>query len=56
MEIDPLYVDVAIRRWQDLTGDLAVLEGDGRTFAAVEAGRGVLSLEDHSSRDEEASQ
>lgn len=30
MEIQPLYVDVAIRRWQKLTGKSAVLEGAGR--------------------------
>jgi DNA modification methylase len=32
MEIDPLYVDVAIRRWQAFTGKDAVLDGSGRTF------------------------
>jgi DNA modification methylase len=35
MEIDPVYVDVAIRRWQRLTGDDAV-RADGVTF--TEAG------------------
>jgi len=35
MELDPRYVDVAVRRWQDFTGSEAVLEGDGRSFAAV---------------------
>jgi DNA modification methylase len=35
IEIDPLYVDVIVRRWQDFTGREAVLEGDGRTFAAI---------------------
>jgi DNA modification methylase len=39
MEIDPLYVDTAIGRWQTLTGKTAVLAGDGRTFAAVESER-----------------
>ncbi len=39
MEIDPLYVDVAVRRWEKLTGKSAVLEGDGRTFAEVAADR-----------------
>jgi DNA modification methylase len=32
LEIDPLYVDMIVRRWQALTGKQAVLEGDGRTF------------------------
>ena len=35
MEIDPLYVDVAIRRWQDLTGGIAVHVPSGRTFAEL---------------------
>lgn len=32
MEIDPIYADVAIRRWQHGTGKDALLESDGRTF------------------------
>ena len=32
IELNPAYVDVAIRRWQDFTGKLATLESDGRTF------------------------
>lgn len=39
VELTPLYVDVAIRRWQQFTGKAATLEGDGRTFAEVEADR-----------------
>ena len=39
LEIDPLYVDVAVRRWQRWTGDSAVLEGSGETFSQVEARR-----------------
>jgi len=35
IEIDPLYVDVIVRRWQEFTGREAMLEADGRTFAAV---------------------
>lgn len=31
-ELDPLYVDVIVRRWQDFTGQKAILEGDGWTF------------------------
>ena len=38
-ELTPEYVDVAVRRWQTYTGNAATLEGDGRTFAEVEAGR-----------------
>ena len=32
MELDPRYVDVAIKRWQDFTGKKAVLEATGQTF------------------------
>lgn len=36
IELDPLYVDVAIRRWQALTGKPAQLVATGETFAARE--------------------
>ena len=39
IELNPAYVDVAVRRWQDFTGETAVLEGDGRTFVEVSADR-----------------
>jgi DNA modification methylase len=39
IELDPLYVDVAIRRWEKMTGQQAVLEATGQTFAEVEAER-----------------
>ena len=39
MEIAPQYVDVAIRRWQNFTGQSATLDGEGRTFAEIEASR-----------------
>ena len=32
IEIEPSYVDAAIRRWQTMTGGKAVLAGDGRSF------------------------
>ena len=32
MELNPAYVDVVIGRWQKLTGQKAILEGDGRSF------------------------
>lgn len=41
MELDPRYVDVAVLRWQALTGKTATLDGDGRSFAEVAAARGV---------------
>jgi DNA modification methylase len=39
IEIDPLYVDTAIRRWQTFTEKSAVLAGDGRSFEEIRAGR-----------------
>ena len=39
MEISPAYIDVAVERWQADTGRDAILDGDGRTFAAVKAER-----------------
>ena len=39
IELNPAYVDVAVKRWQEFTGQLATLEGDGRTFAEIAASR-----------------
>ena len=39
MELDPKYVDVIVKRWQEFTGKSATLESDGRTFAEVDDGR-----------------
>lgn len=36
VEIDPLYVDVAVRRWQ---AKVAILQADRRTFETVAAER-----------------
>lgn len=35
IELNPAYVDVAVKRWQDFTGQKAVLEDDGRTFDEI---------------------
>ncbi|MGC8761991.1 MAG: site-specific DNA-methyltransferase [Bryobacteraceae bacterium] len=35
MEIDPAYVDVIIRRWQEFTGKKAVVDSDGRSFEEI---------------------
>jgi DNA modification methylase len=32
MELSPEYVDVAVKRWQDFTGQKATLESTGKTF------------------------
>jgi DNA modification methylase len=45
MDIDPRYVDVAVRRWQKLTGQAAVLASDGRTFDQVTEARNVAPVE-----------
>ena len=39
IELNPAYVDVAIQRWQDFTGETAVLEGENRTFDDLKAAR-----------------
>lgn len=41
MELEPIWVDVAVKRWQAFAGQEATLEGDGRTFAEVSAERAV---------------
>ncbi len=41
IELNPLYVDVAVRRWQQFTGKAAVLAGEDRTFDDIAAARGV---------------
>ena len=35
IELDPRYVDVIVKRWQDYTGRKAVLESDGREFKQI---------------------
>lgn len=39
LELSPAYVDVAIKRWQDFTGQKAILESTGRTFEEVASDR-----------------
>lgn len=39
LELDPRYVDVIVERWQAETGRDGVLDGDGRSFAAMKAER-----------------
>jgi site-specific DNA-methyltransferase (adenine-specific) len=41
MELNPAYVDVGVRRWQEFTGGIAILEGDGHSFEEVAATRGI---------------
>ncbi len=35
VELDPAYVDVGVRRWQEFSKGEAILVGDGRTFAQI---------------------
>jgi DNA modification methylase len=39
IEIDPRYVDVAVLRWQEFSGQKAVLDGDARTFEEIARAR-----------------
>ncbi|WP_041633429.1 site-specific DNA-methyltransferase [Magnetospirillum gryphiswaldense] len=41
MELNPAYADVIVGRWQKLTGQKAVLDGDGRSFEEVAAGKAI---------------
>ncbi len=43
IEIDPGYVDLSIRRWQELTGKEAVHEASGQSFAERENPSNTLS-------------
>jgi DNA modification methylase len=36
IELDPLYVDTAIRRWKNLTGEDAIRGTDGKLFSDIE--------------------
>jgi DNA modification methylase len=44
LEIDPHYVDVAVKRWQAYTGKDAVLSASGKTFEEVGEERATLGL------------
>jgi len=37
IELNPVYVDVAVERWQRFSGQEVVLEGDGRRFGDIAA-------------------
>ncbi|CDK99818.1 Prophage LambdaMc01, DNA methyltransferase [Magnetospirillum gryphiswaldense MSR-1 v2] len=41
LELDPKYVDVIVLRWQEQTGEAAILDGDGRCFDDIAAGKAV---------------
>ena len=37
VELDPRYCDVVVQRWQEWTGEQAMLKGDGRSFEEIAA-------------------
>ena len=39
IELDPKYVDTIILRWQEFSGGTAVLDGGGRSYSEIAAGR-----------------
>ena len=41
MELNPAYADVTVGRWQKMTGQKAILDGDGRCFDDIAAGKAV---------------
>ena len=43
VELDPKYVDVIIMRWQEFSGGTATLDGDGRSFEEIVAGRETVA-------------
>jgi DNA methylase/ParB-like nuclease family protein len=45
LEIDPRYVDLIVRRWQQLTGHRGLLEPDGRCFDEIAESRAAEGRE-----------
>jgi len=44
MEMDPKYVDVIVKRWEEYTGQKATREADGSAFADLSPqGQSVLA-------------
>jgi DNA modification methylase len=39
LELDPAYADVIVRRWQEATGESAILCGEEHSFTDVAAAR-----------------
>lgn len=52
VEIDPLFVDVVIRRWQAFTGEKAHRLRDGQAFDLVEQAAAIASVDPSSVADE----
>ena len=43
LELDPKYADVIVERWQNLTGQAAVLDGEDRTYNDLREARAKKS-------------
>jgi DNA modification methylase len=43
IELDPKYVDVICKRWQDFSGQQATLEGGGQTFDQIKSERAEVA-------------
>jgi DNA modification methylase len=52
IELNPAYVDVAVRRWEAFTGKAAILEESRRAFAEIADERGVATKTDGAARTE----
>lgn len=46
LELDPLYVDTVIRRWQAMTGDVAQLAESGTSFEGIQQERRVCDMQE----------
>jgi hypothetical protein len=46
IELDPKYFDVAVKRWQKLSGQVVRLDGDGRRFDQIAQARHQEVLDD----------
>ena len=46
LELDPIYVDTAIRRWQAMTGDTAILADGGASFEQVHQERLAVEVKE----------
>jgi hypothetical protein len=43
VELDPRYCDVIVRRWQEFSGGVATLDGDGGDYDGVAAEREAVA-------------
>jgi DNA modification methylase len=52
IELEPRFVDVAVRRWEAFTGNKVILQANGLAFAAVAAARAGSTAEEITWRNE----